>query len=107
MLLGEVGQVVAPTEALAGPLHHDHVNLVVRVGPLDGGADLGGHVLVDGVQALGPVQQQASHARKLRILFDLDGAVVGHLGSLGADGGRPFHQSVLTVGVTRETYRQC
>ncbi|MNZ91346.1 hypothetical protein D3C78_1103260 [compost metagenome] len=73
-----VRQVVAAAEALAGAFHHDHVDVLVGLGPFHCRADVAGRVVGDGVQAFRAVQQQAGDARGARVLFDLQGGKAGH-----------------------------
>ena len=57
--LGELDQVVAGAEGAAGPGEHDDVDRGIGVGGGDGGLDLAGHGLVDGVQTLRAVERDA------------------------------------------------
>jgi hypothetical protein len=89
LAFAELAQVVAAAKALAGAFDHDHVHLVVGIGPLDRRADLARRVVVDGVQALGPVQQQAGDARVAGVLVDAQGVEAGHgVGQLDGGGSR-------------------
>jgi hypothetical protein len=77
----ELAEVVAAAKSLAGTFDHDDVNCLLIVGPLHRRAKLSRCLIVDRIEALGPVEQQSSDARIGCIRFDAQGAEGGHGGS--------------------------
>jgi hypothetical protein len=78
LAFAKLAQVVAAAKALARAFHHDHVDLVVGIGPFHRRADFARRVVVDRVQPLGPVQQQAGDARVGGVFGDLQRIPGGH-----------------------------
>ena len=72
------GEVVTAAKALARAFDHDDVDVVVLLRPLDRPADFAGHLVGDGVEALGPVQDEAGDPRRGGVLGDRQGREIGH-----------------------------
>jgi hypothetical protein len=83
LTLTENAQVIATAKTFARAFDHDDVNRGLGVRPLHCRADLPRRLFVDGVQALRPVEQQASHAGVGLVGMDTQSRKIGHVVSCG------------------------
>ena len=88
ILFGIESEVVAAAEPLACAFDHDDVDFSIGIGPFHRSANFSGHLVIDGVEPFGAIEQEPGDPRVRRVLLNLQGGEAGHASTRLGWGGK-------------------